>query len=368
MSLSNQRPIVVVVGGGYGGVNVAKALDDVADVTLVEPKEDFFHNVAALRGLVDPSWLDRIFISYNGLLQHGRVVRARAERVDDLQVTLDNGEVISADFVVLASGSSYPFPAKSDAQWTKDAHDQFRAAHASLSEATRVLLLGAGPVGIELAGEIHAVWPEKAVTIVDVANELLGGRFAPELRAELARQLHEIGVEVLLGSPLRSAPPTPPGALQRFTVVTEQGQELTADIWFRCYGVVPVSDYLRGALADARTAEGFISVTEYLQVVGHEAVFALGDVSDADAKMAGFAGFQAAIVATNIKALIAGENELTPYASVGPAIAVPIGPEGGAGQFPGQEGIVGPEVVAQVKGREMMVDRFAELLGAPMPT
>jgi len=42
---------------------------------------------------------------------------------------------------------------------------------------------------------------------------------------------------------------------------------------------------------------------------------------------------------------------------------VPIGPEGGAGQFPGQDEILGPDVVAEVKGRDMMVDRFAELFG-----
>ena len=61
----------MVIGGGYGGVNVAKALDEVADVTLVEPKDAFFHNVAALRGLVDPSFLPTIFIPYAGLLATG---------------------------------------------------------------------------------------------------------------------------------------------------------------------------------------------------------------------------------------------------------------------------------------------------------
>src|ERR1019366_3454057 len=51
------RPTVVVVGGGYGGIAVAKALDEMANVVLVEPKDAFMHNVAALRALVDPTWL-----------------------------------------------------------------------------------------------------------------------------------------------------------------------------------------------------------------------------------------------------------------------------------------------------------------------
>ena len=59
------KPTVVVIGGGYGGVNAARSLDEVADVVLVEPKDAFVHNVAALRALVDPSWLPRIYLPYD---------------------------------------------------------------------------------------------------------------------------------------------------------------------------------------------------------------------------------------------------------------------------------------------------------------
>jgi apoptosis-inducing factor 2 len=100
-----------------------------------------------------------------------------------------------------------------------------------------------------------------------------------------------------------------------------------------------------------------------LQVTGQTTVFALGDLSTADAKMAGYAGRQAATVAANISALAAGHRELADYQSVGTAIAVPIGPAGGAGQFPGQSEIVSREVVADVKGRHLMVDKFAQLFG-----
>ena len=52
---------VVVVGGGYGGVPTAKALDEIADVVLVEPRDAFVHNVRAARprrsGLDGPSLL-----------------------------------------------------------------------------------------------------------------------------------------------------------------------------------------------------------------------------------------------------------------------------------------------------------------------
>ena len=197
-----------------------------------------------------------------------------------------SGEEVLADYVVLATGSSYPFPAKTDKVNTDEAHDQVRAAHLALSRADRVLLLGAGPVGIELAGEIDHVWPEKSVTLLDVAGEILGGPFKPELKPELRRQLAEIVVEMVLGSPLKDLPPTAPEELGAFTVTTEEGLDVTADIWFRCFRVAPNSDYLGAALLPARQADGFVQVEPTLQVVGQTTVLALGDRSTADIKMA----------------------------------------------------------------------------------
>jgi NADH dehydrogenase FAD-containing subunit len=351
---------VVIVGGGYGGVHLAKALDATADVVLIEPRDAFMHNIAALRALVDPSWLPRIYFPYDQLLEAGRVVRDRATLVEPHRVVTASGQEFAADYIVLATGSSYAFPAKTDLIDTAAAHDQVRAAHGALAAADRVLLVGAGPVGIELAGEIAYVWPEKKITLMDLAADVLGGPYHPDLKVELRRQLDQIGVDLVLGSPLVQQPPTAAGELRTFTVVTEAGDEITADIWFRCYGVVPISDYLGKALQAARRPDGYVEVEPTLQVVGQQTVFALGDLSTADAKMAAFAGRQAETVAANIAALASG-GELVDYASMGPGIAVPIGPEGGAGQFPGQDGIAGPDVIAELKGREMGVDRFAAL-------
>ena len=73
----------------------------------------------------------------------------------------------------------------------------------------RVLLVGAGPVGIELAGEILSKWPDKHVTLLDLADDVLGGNFRPDLRAELRQQLVDLGVELVLGVGLRQQRPTP---------------------------------------------------------------------------------------------------------------------------------------------------------------
>ena len=102
-----RRPVVVVIGGGYGGVNIARALDDDVDVVLVEPKDAFVHNIGALRALVEPAFLPKIFLPYDRLLANGRVVRDRAVEVSAHRVVLASGEAIDADYVVLATGSTY---------------------------------------------------------------------------------------------------------------------------------------------------------------------------------------------------------------------------------------------------------------------
>ncbi|OLO80803.1 NAD-binding protein, partial [Actinomyces naeslundii] len=65
---------VTIVGGGYGGITVAKALDDIAEVTLVEQKDTFVSHAAALRAAVDRDWAEKIFLPYDRLLTNGRVL------------------------------------------------------------------------------------------------------------------------------------------------------------------------------------------------------------------------------------------------------------------------------------------------------
>jgi NADH dehydrogenase FAD-containing subunit len=169
------RASVVVVGGGYGGINVAKALDDIANVTLVDPTEAFVHNVAAWRALVEPKWLERIFLPYERLLANGRFLRDRAVGVDGSSVRLASGDVLEPDYLVLATGSAYPFPAKTEEPDIASAVSRHTAAHEALAAADRVLIVGAGPSGLELAGEIKAFFPSKHVILVGVSDDVLPG-------------------------------------------------------------------------------------------------------------------------------------------------------------------------------------------------
>jgi NADH dehydrogenase FAD-containing subunit len=352
---------VVVVGGGYGGAAVAKALDDVADVILVEPRDCFVHNIAALRGLVDPQWVDRVFYPYDGLLSRGRWVRDRAVRVDSAGVTVASGDRIAADYIVLATGSAYPFPAKMEVDDSATARARIGETHAALAAADQVLLLGAGPVGLELAGEIKSAWPDKSVTLVDPIDEIMPS-YDAELRTELHRQLDELGIELVLGTALTEEPATTPGEAKAVTVTTDSGRKITADIWFRCYGVVPVTGYLTDELAAARQANGHLEVTPELRLAGQERVFAVGDVTALpEPKRGGHAGQHAELVAANIKALIEG-GELTAYTPPPPLILLPLGPAGGVSQLPGA-GVLGAETTSQYKGQDMFAGRYVEMFG-----
>ena len=334
---------------------------------LVEPKDAFVHSVASLRALVEPEFAPRMFLPYDKLLTRGRVEHDRAVRVSPGRVVLASGKELEADYVVLASGSEYPFPAKSDVDDTREALEKYRAAYDRLQHAEHVLLIGAGAVGIELAGEIKSTWPYMHVILFDAAPDVLGDSYRDDLRAELRAQLEEIGVELALGEGLRALPAIPPTELSPFVVATESGREISADMWFKCFGVSPVSDYLDDDLASARGDDGFVKVGPALQVAGQETVFAIGDVSTADAKMAGRAGRQAHVVAANIRKLMSGDHDLDTYEPVPPAIIVPIGPDMGSGQLPGAPDLAPREMVSAAKGQDLMVDRYAVVMGLKEP-
>lgn len=360
------RPSVAVIGGGYAGINVAKGLDPHADVVLVEAKDAFQHTVAALRALVAPEWLERVFFPYNALLAHGTVRHDRAVEVGAGHVLLASGERLEPDYIVVATGSAYPFPAKSDHLRSTDAMMAYRSARSAIDRANRVLLVGAGPVGIELAGEIATAWPDKPITLVDVADDVLSGPFDDQLRAELRRQLTGLGVELHLGSPLTKLPATEPGVLAPVEVSTDAGTTVTADVWFRCFGTAPCSGYLIGDLSLARTADGYITVDSDLRVTGQSRVFALGDVSAIDANRAGVAGRQAPVVVANILADIAGDAPTARYERLPPAIILPLGPTGGTGQAPSHDGLIPAETVAELKGRDMMIARYRDIFNRPV--
>ncbi|WP_024287481.1 FAD-dependent oxidoreductase [Cellulomonas sp. KRMCY2] len=361
---------VVVIGGGYGGVALAKELDDHAEVVLVEPKDAFVHAVAALRVVVDPTWHERAFFPYDRVLEHGRVVQDWARLVSPGLVQLSASQSLEADHIVLATGTGYPFPAKFLEDQAFVATARLARLRAALAICERVLLVGAGPVGIELAGELTSAFPGLGVTLVDREPDILTqGDYLPELRDLVRGQLVDRGVVLELGAGLGYLPPVDVGVHEPFTVETAAGTTIEAQMWFRCYGARPMTGYLDATLSAGMHDDGSIPVTAHLNVVGQDRVWAIGDITDVrESKRATAARDHAGVVAQNIRDVIEGREPSATYAAARERIVLPIGPDGGASQIEQEDGsriVLGPEETSRMKGVDLFSGSMAELFGRP---
>ncbi|WP_372595622.1 FAD-dependent oxidoreductase [Actinotalea sp.] len=358
---------VVVVGGGYGGVAVARALDEVADVVLVEPKDAFVHATAALRAVVDPSWNDRVFYPYDGLLTRGRVVRDRARLVSPGLVRLSTNEAIEADHIVLATGTGYPFPAKYLESSAAAAKARLERLRADMAACERILVVGAGAVGLELAGEITSAFPHLEVVLVDRENQILPGDYLPELRTELLDQLGARKVTLVLGAELAYLPGPDVGVREPFTVRTTAGTEVAAQMWFRCYGSDAPTDHLDAVLRTGMHHDGTLPVTPHLQLVGQPTVWAVGDLTDVpEDKRATAARAHAAVVVANIRAVIEGGEPTTTYTAAPELFVVPLGPDGGASEVVDEDGrrrVLGASETSRIKGADLFAGSMASFFG-----
>ena len=362
---------VIVIGGGYGGITVAKGLDPVADVILVERNDRFVHHAAALRAAVDDVWEQAIFMPYSYLLNRGTVVQGNVSRVDGNTVHIYGQEPLTADYVVLATGSTYPFPAKHITAQSAIAKHRLRELRAGLGSAEKAVLVGGGTVGLELAGELREAFPDMQIEIIEAADDILASPgYTPEFRKTIKDQVEQLGVKVTTGAKLAFLPPTPAGTLGRFEVETTGGEPVTGDVWFQCYGATPVTGYLRGTdYEDALTEVGTVRVLPTLQVAGHDHTYALGDITDIlESKRADAARSQARVVIANIASQIEGGDPEATYQPKRDWVVLPLGPTHGASQLFDGEGatrIVGAEETAEIKGTDLMISVIRSQLGLP---
>ncbi|MCR2051857.1 FAD-dependent oxidoreductase [Actinomyces bowdenii] len=358
---------VTIVGGGYGGITVAKALDDVAQVTLVEQKDTFVNHAAALRAAVDSQWADKIFIPYDKLLTNGRVVHGTALAVHGTTVEVSGHGPIEADYLVLATGTNYPFPAKHLESSAVIAKARIERMRANLAQSGRLLIVGAGAVGIELAGEITSAFPDIAVTLLENADRIIPeGDYKEEMRQAIGSQLQERGVEIITGDKLAYLPPVDVGVLAPFRVDTKSGRRIEADMWFRAYGSAAATGYLGTDYEEIRHYNGTIRVDDQLRVMDHPGVWAIGDITDVrESKRADAARAHAQVVARNIADLIAGKQPTATYRPGPEMVVLPLGPGGGAAQVmrDGVRVVIGPEETSRIKGEDLFLGFVREELG-----
>jgi 3-phenylpropionate/trans-cinnamate dioxygenase ferredoxin reductase component len=192
----------VIIGGGLAGAKAAEALRDQGydgELVLIaeEPHRPYERPPLSKGYLAGSSERDEVFVhpedwyaEHNVDLRLG--VAATAINRDQHTVELADGERVEYDKLLLATGSSprrLPVPGGDTALYLRTLDDSEAIKSATTGEGKKIVIIGAGWIGLEVAAAARQSGAE--VTIVEVAElpllRVLGREIA-EVFAELHRQ------------------------------------------------------------------------------------------------------------------------------------------------------------------------------------
>ncbi|XP_027346968.1 apoptosis-inducing factor homolog B-like [Abrus precatorius] len=347
---------VVIVGGGVAGAVLAKNLQNQANVTLIDPKEYFEIPWASLRGLVEPSFAERIVINHREYFKKGDLVISSAVNITETEVFTADGSQIPYDYLVIATGHTEHIP-----KTRSERLDQYKGENTKIKSAGSILIVGGGPTGVELAAEIAVDFPDKKVTIVHKGSRLLE-YIGPKASRKTLKWLKSKKVDVKLEQSVELNSTNE----ENRTYQTSLGDTIEADAYFLCIGKPLGSAWLRETfLKDDLNADGRIEVDEHLRVKGRSNIFAIGDITDVqEIKQGVYAQGHAQLVAKNLKLLIEGggkERKLGTYKAQPPISIVSLGRKHGVAQFPFMT-IIG-RFPGMIKSGDLFVGKTRKELG-----
>lgn len=302
--MSRQR-IAIIVGGGFGGLNAAKALAGKRDVfvTLIDRRnhhlfQPLLYQVATA-GLNPADIAVPIRAQFSGE-ENVEVHLARAEAVDlKRKVLISEAGEMHFEFLVLACGAQHSYFGHGD--WephapglkTLEQATEIRrrilsafeqAENESDPEIQRALMtfvvVGGGPTGVELAGAIadisrtvlvqdfRRIDPTQAKVVLIEAGSKVLATFGDMLSAHTKRDLEALGVEVRVGS--------------RVEEITSDGVRvgplfIGARNVFWAAGVQATK--LRFEPAVELDRAGRVKVGKDFSIPGHPDVFVIGDMA-----------------------------------------------------------------------------------------
>jgi NADH dehydrogenase len=316
--METRRHRVAIVGGGFGGLNVAQALARAnVDVTIIDRTnhhlfQPLLYQVATgilPEGLIAPA-IRRVVRGLPNTevvlaevqdidLEHKRVVAAAPN-----ETTLD----LEYDYLVVAAGATHSYFGKDewaefapgmktvdDARYLRDAIlSKFEMAQLADDPQTRAewltfVVIGAGPTGVELAGQIaelaHTVLPkdfhridthEARVILLEGAPAVLPP-FKPKLQQYTQGVLERMGVEIRLN--------TLAVDMDHESVTVEGPNGIdTIRARSRIWAAGVQASPLARILAEQSGAEtdrlGRIVVGPDCSLPGHPEVFAIGDIAN----------------------------------------------------------------------------------------
>ena len=294
---------VVIVGGGFAGINCAKALGGHPGlkVTLIDRRN--YHLFQPLLYQVAMAGLSPCDIAtpIRGLMAHHanvHVVQGEVRHLDiDARAVDSDAGRYAYDYLVLATGAQHAYFGKE--RWEEHAPglktleqatevrrrvlSAFESAECEPNAERRRALLtfvvvGGGPTGVELAGAIgemsrftlardfRNIDPKLTRIVLLEAGPRILPSFDAGLASRATRELEQLGVQVWTHS--------------RVTGISERGvsvgdDQLTACtvLWAAGVQASPLGRDLRSA----RDPQGRVMVREDLSVPGHAEVFVVGD-------------------------------------------------------------------------------------------
>ena len=304
-----RRPRVVIVGGGFAGLNAATGLAHLpVDVTVVDRRNHYLFQPLLYQvalAVLSPADIAQPIRSILRRQKNTEVLMDEVVGIDVAarQVTLASGARLDYDYLVLATGATHSYfghdewePLAPGLKTIEDATEIRRRVLLAFELAERQMLeqgshpplnfvvIGAGPTGVELAGAIsdiaqlymrhdfrHIDPTKSRVMLLDGGKRVLAA-YPEDLSAKAETELKRLGVEVHLQAQVTSVGPGwveaqgPHGNFQTEAVVT---------LWAAGVEASPLGKLL-GAPLDKR---GCVIVDDRLNPPALPEVFVLGDLA-----------------------------------------------------------------------------------------
>ncbi len=348
---------VLIIGGGFAGVAAAQHLEKNGVETLLVDKKDYFEvTFATLRNVVAPDITNNDARKKYSDFLSGSFIQSSVTELEEGVATLEDNTTIEFDTAIIASGTRYPTMSIAKSNTALDMEHRNREMlkyHDELKSAEKVLIIGGGVVGVELAGEVAYAFPEKQTVLAHNSSALLEG-FKDKTRHVSLKQLEALGVDVEFNALYRN--------VDGVYIDQTSGKTSDADLIIQAVGTLPNSEFLRHHLSDILDSKGFVNVNEQLEVVGRSNLYALGDVANVGEAKLGYLAQQQGTYLANLIIKKRSNGKAKDYKRNPLVALIPTGQKSGVVELPFMVTTFSPLV--NMKQKDLFISKVYKGFGA----